>query len=78
MPPQTIYLKMLARPGSGYAASPLFRRAIVNCPKCEGECWIRVRFRSATPLGIVFVDCGWRHTYPQKEALPPAPQNLEF
>lgn len=71
--PQAIYDISLDKPTLGYAATSTFREAVVVCPKCKGRCWIRVRFRYGSTLGIVCEDCNWRATFPQKPDLHAEP-----
>ena len=76
--PQAIYDKSLDKPAMGYAATSTFRKAIVVCPKCAGNCWIRVRFRYGSTLGIVCEDCNWRSTFPQKPDLHQGPITINL
>ncbi len=71
---QKIYADALKRPPGGYAADSHFRRAAVDCPKCSGDVYARMRYNSTTPLGAVCADCGWLQTYHQLAPEPKAPE----
>lgn len=73
MTPQHIYDASLERPAIGYKASSHFRESCAVCPKCAGKCWIRVRFRFGSTLGIVCEICDWRATFPNKPDLDEPP-----
>lgn len=70
---QTIYEDALAPPFDGYARSSRFKRALFDCPRCKGLVYVRLRFRTGSPIGAVCSECRWMTTYRQKRALPLAP-----
>ncbi len=71
---QKIYADALKRPPGGYAADRHFKRAAVDCPKCSGDVYARMRYDSTTALGAVCAACGWLETYHQLAPEPKAPE----
>ena len=74
---QHIYDASRNRPKEGYGDSDKFRLASVLCPQCSGPCWVRVRARFGTTIGVVCADCNWRSTFPQHAPIDDPPLQLE-
>lgn len=74
---QHIYDASLNRPTEGYEACSKFRIATVLCPQCNGPCWVRVRARFGTTIGVVCAHCNWRSTFPKRAAIDDPPIQLE-
>lgn len=75
---QKIYIDALDEPAIGYAASPVFSKSILVCPKCGGTLWLRHRRRTRTIIGLTCATCPYLSTYTTKPATPSAPLRLNL